>query len=87
MTRFLLDTNIISHVTKPVPSAALTAWMAAQVDDDLFIASLTVAEIRRGLLVKPAGKRRRALEQWFASPEGPKRSSPAAYSPLTKPLR
>ena len=33
----------------------------------LFIASLTLAEIRRGILEKPAGKKRRELEQWFAS--------------------
>ncbi len=71
MTRYLLDTNIISNVTKPVPAALLMAWMAAQADEDLFIASLTVAEIRRGLLEKPAGKKRRELERWFTGPEGP----------------
>ncbi|MFM9884134.1 MAG: type II toxin-antitoxin system VapC family toxin [Burkholderiales bacterium] len=71
MTRYLLDTNIISNVTKPVPSGALTAWMAERADEDLFIASLTVAEIRRGLLEKPAGKKRRELERWFVGPEGP----------------
>ncbi len=71
MTRYVLDTNIISHATRPVPSAALTAWMADQADEHLFIASLTVAEIKRGLLEKPAGKKRRELERWFAGPEGP----------------
>jgi predicted nucleic acid-binding protein len=71
VTRYLLDTNIISNATKPVPSDALTAWMGDQVDEDLFIASLTVAEIRRGLLEKPAGKKRRELERWFVGPEGP----------------
>ena len=45
--RYLLDTNVISNVTKPTPSGALLAWMAEQADQDLFIASLTVAEIRR----------------------------------------
>ncbi len=71
MTRYLLDTNIISNATKPAPSDALTAWMADQADEDLFISSLTVAEIRRGLLEKPAGKKRRELESWFFGPEGP----------------
>ena len=47
------------------------AWMAAQADADLFIAALTIAEIRRGVLEKPAGKQRASLEQWFAGPEGP----------------
>jgi predicted nucleic acid-binding protein len=71
VTRYLLDSNIISNVTKPAPSEALMVWMADQADEDLFIASLTVAEIRRGLLEKPAGKKRRELERWFTGPEGP----------------
>jgi predicted nucleic acid-binding protein len=45
--------------------------MAEQVDQDLFITSLTIAEIRRGVLEKPAGKRRDQLEAWFSGPEGP----------------
>ncbi|CDI12374.1 toxin (fragment) (plasmid) [Agrobacterium pusense] len=56
--RDLLDTNILSNITKPEPSASLLTWMAEQVDDDLFIASLTIAEIHRGILEKPAGKKR-----------------------------
>lgn len=71
MTRYLLDTNIISNVVKPEPSEPLLAWMGEQKDDDLFIASLTVAEIRRGILEKPRGRKRDALETWFAGPEGP----------------
>ncbi|HTQ55688.1 MAG TPA: type II toxin-antitoxin system VapC family toxin [Bryobacteraceae bacterium] len=71
MSRHLLDTNIISNATKPMPSAALLAWMARQADEDLYISSLTVAEIRRGILEKPAGKKRRELERWFSGPEGP----------------
>src|ERR1700722_8176651 len=45
--------------------------MADQVDDDLFIASLTVAEIWRGILEKPPGRKRDQLEAWFAGSEGP----------------
>ncbi|QGM97248.1 type II toxin-antitoxin system VapC family toxin [Methylocystis parvus] len=71
MMRFLLDTNIISNVTKPTPSAALLDWLAEQADQDLYISSLTVAEISRGVLEKPAGKKRRELEKWFEGPDGP----------------
>ncbi len=71
MSRYLLDTNIISNATKPVPSESLLAWMAEQIDEDLFIASFTVAEIRRGILEKPAGRKRVELETWFSGPEGP----------------
>lgn len=68
---YLLDTNIISDIAKPTPSESLLAWMSEQHDEDLFIASLTVAEIRRGVLEKPAGKRRDQLDAWFSGPEGP----------------
>jgi predicted nucleic acid-binding protein len=71
VTRYLLDTNIISNVTRPDPSPALLAWMAERNDPDLFISALTVAEISRGVLEKPAGKKRAQLETWFAGPEGP----------------
>ncbi|MBR0836628.1 type II toxin-antitoxin system VapC family toxin [Bradyrhizobium manausense] len=71
MTRYVLDTNIISNVTRPSPSPVLLAWLAEQNDDDLFVSALTIGEIRRGILEKPAGKKRSALETWFAGPEGP----------------
>ena len=71
MSRSLLDTNIVSNVTKPEPSENLVAWMAEQADEDLFISSMTVAEIHRGILEKAPGKKRRELERWFSGPEGP----------------
>jgi predicted nucleic acid-binding protein len=71
VNRRLLDTNIISNITKPWPSEASAAWMAEQADEDLFISSLTVVEIRRAILEKPAGRKRRELEAWFSGPEGP----------------
>ena len=71
MSRYLLDTSIISNVTKTAPSKSLLAWMAEQVDEHLFIAALTIAEIRRGVLEKPAGRKRDQLEAWLAGPEGP----------------
>ena len=68
MTRYLLDTNIISNVTEPSPSTALLLWMAEQPDN---VSALTVAEIRLGWLEKPKGRKRALLEAWFAGPEGP----------------
>ncbi len=71
MTRYLLDTNIVSNATKLLPSQRLVEWLADQPDDSLFISSLSLAEIWRGILEKPAGKKRRELEQWFNGVEGP----------------
>lgn len=71
MTRYLLDTNIISQATKPQPSPALLDWLEQQPRSDLFIATFTLAEIRRGILATPLGRKRRELEVWFSGPEGP----------------
>jgi predicted nucleic acid-binding protein len=72
VTRYLLDTNIISNATKLLPSEPLINWLAAQADVDLFVSSLTLAEIKRGILIMPSGKTRTALEAWFAGPDGPR---------------
>ncbi|MGH8295532.1 MAG: hypothetical protein ACRETZ_08550 [Steroidobacteraceae bacterium] len=53
MTRYVLATNIISEITKPEHSERLVSWMRQQADENLYISSLTLAEIRRGIL---AGK-------------------------------
>jgi toxin FitB len=71
VTRYLLDTNVISNIIKPNPSPTLLEWMAEQNDIDLFISALTVAELQRGVLEKPKGRKRTALEAWFTGPEGP----------------
>jgi toxin FitB len=69
--RFLLDTNVVSEAVKPRPSPALLEWLGAQPDEALHISALTLAEIRRGILEKAPGRRRRELEAWFAGSEGP----------------
>ncbi|MBI3182617.1 MAG: PIN domain-containing protein [Myxococcales bacterium] len=71
MTRFLLDTSIVSEATRPRPLASVTKWLGRQLDSQLFIATLTLAEIKRGILEKPPGRKRRELEKWFDGPEGP----------------
>ena len=71
MTRYLLDTNIISNAVKPRPSAALEAWMIERDDESLFTSALNIAEIRQGILLLPAGKKRRELEKWFDGSAGP----------------
>lgn len=71
MTHYLLDTNIVSELAKPVPAVSLQEWMAAQEYDSLFIASFTVAEIHRGILQLPEGRKRDRLAKWFTGPVGP----------------
>jgi predicted nucleic acid-binding protein len=71
VSRYLLDTNILSDPAKPMPSQLLADWLVDQAQEDLFIASLSVAEIWRGVEEKPTGRRRTELERWFTGPNGP----------------
>jgi toxin FitB len=58
---FLIDTNVISELTKPLPSQAVLNWFAATPAQHIYICSVTLCEIELGLALMPRGKRRAAL--------------------------
>jgi toxin FitB len=58
----VLDTNVLSELMRPAPSARVVAWMAAQPGPSLYTTSITQAEILHGLALLPRGRRRSALE-------------------------
>lgn len=58
----VLDTNVISEMTKQVPSIAVSNWLDAQPFEALFITSVTIAEIGFGIMAMPEGKRRIFLQ-------------------------
>jgi hypothetical protein len=59
----ILDTNVISEMTKPRPSAIVDSWMARQPAEELFTTSINEAEILVGIQLMPHGKRREALQK------------------------
>jgi len=59
----VLDTSVISEMMRRAPSAAVVAWLDDQPPSSLFLTTVTEAEIRFGLAVLPAGKRRDGLMQ------------------------
>lgn len=58
----VLDTNVVSELMKPSPSATVTGWIVRQPASALYTTSVTQAEILHGVLLLPVGKRRAALE-------------------------
>ncbi len=66
---YLLDTNAISEAGKTRPNAGLSAWLASQDRDELWISVLTIGELRYGMLVLPAGLRRDTLYAWITQIE------------------
>ena len=71
MPRYLIDTNIVSEIAKPQPMPPLADWFANRTAAELFIATLTIAEIWRGIMELARGRKRNGLERWFAGPDGP----------------
>lgn len=57
----LLGTNVISEPLQRAPNARVIAWIDDQVLDTLYLSAITVAELRFGIAVLPAGKRRDTL--------------------------
>ena len=59
----LVDTNVISEPLRREPSAAVIEWLDAQNVETLFLAAISLAEMRFGVAALPEGKRRDWLHQ------------------------
>jgi toxin FitB len=62
---YLVDTNVVSELTRPKPSAAVAAWFEEVADEALHLSVLTLGELRRGVEKLPAGKRKEKLRYWL----------------------
>jgi predicted nucleic acid-binding protein len=59
----LLDTNVVSEPLRNAPELRVIEWIDAQVMETLFLSAITVAELRAGVALLPAGKRRSGLQE------------------------
>jgi toxin FitB len=57
----LLDTNVVSEPLRSAPDTRVVEWIDAQPLETLFLSAITVAELRAGVALLPAGKRRAGL--------------------------
>jgi hypothetical protein len=58
----ILDTNVLSELMRSAPAVSVTNWVAAQSAANLFVTTITQAEILHGALLLPRGRRRDAIE-------------------------
>jgi predicted nucleic acid-binding protein len=58
----LLDTNVVSEMMKREPAERVVSWMANEPASNLYVSSITQAEILHGVMLLPQGRRRKALE-------------------------
>ncbi|RWB78422.1 MAG: type II toxin-antitoxin system VapC family toxin [Mesorhizobium sp.] len=64
--RLLLDTNVLSEVTRPAPDTRVLEWLNELDEDRSFISVVSIAEIRRGVALMDEGRKREALAEWLA---------------------
>ena len=65
MSGWLLDTNVISELRRPRPSARVRSFIASQRLEDLFVSTVTFAEIRFGIEARGDPIRRSELNDWL----------------------
>lgn len=63
----LLDTNVLSEPLRPSPNQGVVNWMDHQAMETLYLAAVTVAELRYGIACMPSGKRRDGLHDVLES--------------------
>ncbi len=61
----LLDTNVLSEVTKPRPNEDVLTWLHELDEDRTFISIVSIAEIRRGVALMDKGRKQEALDKWL----------------------
>ena len=57
----ILDTNVISELLRPAPEPKVEHWLSAQDGHNVYLTSISEAELRYGLAIMGNGKRRAAL--------------------------
>jgi predicted nucleic acid-binding protein len=61
----ILDTNVLSALMRQTPDENVVAWLDKQPRTSIWTTSITVLEVRFGLQIMAAGRRRSALLQAF----------------------
>ena len=63
----ILDTNVLSALMRQTPEPEVVTWLDHQPRPSIWITSITLLEVRFGLNILAAGKRRSALAEAFES--------------------
>jgi hypothetical protein len=71
VTRYLLDTNVVSELRKPKPHGAVVAWMQTLRLEQIFLSAVTIGELQAGveLTRKNDAAKAREIEDWLNSIE------------------
>lgn len=67
MSGWLLDTNVISELRRHRPATRVVAFVAAQPLEQIFVSTVTFAEIRYGIEMVDDPIRRAELNDWLTN--------------------
>jgi predicted nucleic acid-binding protein len=62
---YLLDTDVLSESSNPRPDKRVIAWMDEH-DHEIYLSTISLGEITKGIELLSPGKRRKEIEAWFA---------------------
>ena len=64
MNGYLVDTNVLSELTKPRPRPEVEAFLQT-CKDRAFVSVFSIGEVRKGIAGMPMSNRRASLEDWL----------------------
>jgi toxin FitB len=66
LTRFLLDTNVVSELRKPKPHGAVLQWVGGLTNEQIFLSAVTFGEIQTGIerTRRQDPEKAREIEEW-----------------------
>ena len=62
---FLLDTCVLSELTRPRPDQGVVNWISVTPEHARFVSVISIAEIWFGILCARPGQKQKRLELWF----------------------
>jgi len=63
---YLVDTNVFSEPVKRKPDQNVVAWLRAN-ESAIYVSTITIGEIRRGIERLPSGRRKTQLRAWLVA--------------------
>lgn len=63
--RYMLDTCVISELVAREPDPGVVKWVDSVAEEKLFLSSITIGEIKKGIEKLIVSDRRRVLAEWL----------------------
>lgn len=64
--KYLVEAQVLGELTRSHPSPRVLEWLRTH-EIDLVVDPVALGELQHGILLRPHGKQRTALERWFAT--------------------